>query len=888
MISFSVITAKKPEKISKGFFLEDGQLQSIKGGDLISGQLQTIAVTSIADVATTLQELQPDQAVAWGTCKYKIAEIATNGYIKKSQRSCNSDGIPLISRTRKNFAWPDDTAILMLDYDGQTLAAQELLDALYAICPEIKTAPHLVKASASSFIYHGNEELKGAAGWRVLIAVKAGDDIQRAGKVLWQRAWLAGHGYIKISRSGCLLERSLIDASVWQPERLDFCGGAFCRPPLSQLQPEILVFYPDAPPLDTSTALQSLDGKELKKLARLINAEKAKKKPEARLVEDDYIEKKVKEIRAQSQEIDPAIVKDKYSQAVKNCMLLGNFELLTQCGKKITVAEILKHREQYHETRFADPLEPEYNGDDRIAWANLLCETPYLWSHAHGKRKFTLHACTKEIRVVAGRKREIIAELIELLRISGKLYERGGELVTIKGKQIIQVDVDALHVMIDSLAVWSRWNAKLEKWSVIDAPKTYAVGIFASKHLWHFHELDNIITAPTIAFPEMRLISRPGYDEQSKLFLHVEGEVEEIDTDPDQAAAKAALETLWQPFRLFPFTDDISRGVFLSAILTACVRQSLPTAPGFLITSPTAGSGKSILGACLGILAGENYPAVLPMLKGKEKGDEIRKRLLSVGRAGSQVVTLDNLTGSLESDALCSWLTSEQYEDRLLGSSQKLVVSTKLLFLLNGNNVQMVGDLCRRVLVCRIDPGVEKPYKRAFPFCPKEACREDRQKMIAAGIQLIYYANKHMRELSDRTASFELWSDFVRRAVCGWQQGFADPIDSIDLSYSVDSVTQKLATLQEAVAGVFGHDAWTVAELIAFAESNPANAISERLAAHENLKNALEEVAGMRGEINRRVLGRWLEKHADRIINGLALRRAGKTSNKVLRWQVLK
>jgi hypothetical protein len=348
----------------------------------------------------------------------------------------------------------------------------------------------------------------------------------------------------------------------------------------------------------------------------------------------------------------------------------------------------------------------------------------------------------------------------------------------------------------------------------------------------------------------------------------------------------AALDLLWKPFRYFPFDSDISRGVFLSAILTACVRQSLPTAPGFLITSPTAGSGKSILGACLAILAGEDYPAVLPTLKGKEKGDEIRKRLLSVGRSGSQVVTLDNLTGALESDALCSWLTSEIYEDRVLGSSQKIKVSTKLLFLLNGNNVQMVGDLCRRVLVCRIDPKMEKPYKRAFDFDPKDICRENRLEMVSAALTLIFYGMKSMKKLPDRTASFEFWSDSVRRSVCGWGQGFSDPIDSIDLSYSIDSVTQKLTTIQTAIFAVFERQSWTVADIINYCAEPPHSNNPDTLNSYENLKNSLEEVAGIRGEINRRVLGRWIEKNSDRIVNNLAFRRDGKTSNKVLKWKI--
>jgi hypothetical protein len=46
--------------------------------------------------------------------------------------------------------------------------------------------------------------------------------------VLFKRMWLGGHGYIVISRAGSMLVRSIFDASVFSPERLDFVAGANC------------------------------------------------------------------------------------------------------------------------------------------------------------------------------------------------------------------------------------------------------------------------------------------------------------------------------------------------------------------------------------------------------------------------------------------------------------------------------------------------------------------------------------------------------------------------------------------------------------------------------------------------------------------------------------
>lgn len=51
------------------------------------------------------------------------------------------------------------------------------------------------------------------------------------------------------------------------------------------------------------------------------------------------------------------------------------------------------------------------------------------------------------------------------------------------------------------------------------------------------------------------------------------------------------------------------------------------------------------------------------------------------------------------------------------------------------------------------------------------------------------------------------------------------------------------------------------------------------------MKEVLAEIAGKRGGFNRRRIGRWLARHADRVVDGLVLRRAAGTHN-VERWHI--
>jgi hypothetical protein len=72
------------------------------------------------------------------------------------------------------------------------------------------------------------------------------------GAFFYQRLWEMGHGYVLISHSGQALDRSLIDASVWQPERVDFAAppvlssGLERRPPKPELLGSVPLLTPSA------------------------------------------------------------------------------------------------------------------------------------------------------------------------------------------------------------------------------------------------------------------------------------------------------------------------------------------------------------------------------------------------------------------------------------------------------------------------------------------------------------------------------------------------------------------------------------------------------------------------------------------------------------------
>ena len=873
-IQASLISARNPQLLSKSFRLDaDGKLLKSGGGWMAEGTAEKIRLKSVSELATVLTNLKTDQAFCYGISSYDTAKVLTADELKKHKQN---GGQPTIARTREHFTYPTGPAILMLDYDPQKdetpLTADEFRETLYGIVPAIRTAPHVLSASASSYIYNGAGCLKGPGGWRILVAVEKGADIPRAGDALFKTCWLKGFGHIVISKRGVPLTRSIIDGVVFQPERLDFCAGAKCAPPLAQKRPLPKIYNQDSKPLDSGSALKSLPLDQESEFHKLVAIAKQQAGPEALVIQNAWIEeqaqKKVVDVPENQKEAVLKSFREIFTQALKNQNLLGDFIIHLSGGDTITVGGLLDNPEKYHGARCADPLEPTYRNDDRIGFINLRAAgRPYIWSYAHGGQRFTLHRARETVQIIDGERVGVVHKVLDLMRIAGNHYHRGGEIVTVSSaSDVLPRDRESLLFDLDGLVRFERYDKRSKKNVPCDCKPSIAAGVMAAKGAWGLPELSGVATAPILDPVSGRLIDRDGFDPQSGIML-ILNDVSlwpGIPQEPNVLDVERAVKNLWKPFSEFPFVDSVSRGVMLEILIKTPIRALLPTAPGDCITAPTAACGKTLLAKCAAAIAGDN-PAMLP-----DAGDnaEIRKRLLALLRENRRVLVLDNVVGILESSALCAMLTTETYTDRVLGMSETLSVPTKTLLLVTGNNIQLRGDICRRMLTARIDAEMESPWKRKFNLDPAEYCRINRLELIAAALTILRAGIQNGPEMPDRSASFELWSDTVRRAVClVGDYGLldvADPVNSIDTAYSMDPETQSAETLFAAWWTEFEDRAITVAKLIKRAEwKNEKGELTS-----PDLHAALDEIAGETRGINKRKIGTWIGNHKKRIVGG--------------------
>jgi len=359
-----------------------------------------------------------------------------------------------------------------------------------------------------------------------------------------------------------------------------------------------------------------------------------------------------------------------------------------------------------------------------------------------------------------------------------------------------------------------------------------------------------------------------------------------IPEEPSRDQVRKAMDLLWEVLSTFPYKTPVDVAVMLAACFTSVQRVMLSLAPAFGFGAPRAGTGKGKAAKCVGLLSGHE-PNETPW---SYEPDEQRKMLMSALMAARPCLLLDNINGQMKSDSLCAILTSSSYSDRLLGGNELAAVSTSVLIMATGNNLHVVGDLSRRILVCELDHGVEAPERLRFDFDPVARMRE-RWRIYRAAILTILrgfiVAGRPAGGVGS-VGSYEEWDALIRQCVV-WLRDedlapceLADPADAVTRNYVEDPDTQKLRGLLSRWKCVVGDGPITVGQLVRKADGG--SDITSLGPARE-LKDILCEIAGEGKTINTRRLGRWVERHAGRIVDGLRIVRGGLRSG-IRQWRV--
>ena len=239
--------------------------------------------------------------------------------------------------------------------------------------------------------------------------------------------------------------------------------------------------------------------------------------------------------------------------------------------------------------------------------------------------------------------------------------------------------------------------------------------------------------------PSGVLATEPGYQRESCYFLKLPSGIRlpEVSSYPDEAAITRARNPLvYELLGDFPFVGQPDLANAVAVLLLPFVRLMVdgPT-PLHIVESPTPGTGKGLFVMVLVIPSAGSGPSV--MMEGRDE-DEWRKRITARLIQAPACILIDNVRSRLDSAALSAALTSETWEDRILGHSRTVALPVNCTWLATANNPCLLLEMARRTVSFRLDNGVEKPWKRSGFRHPKLSrwAKENRWELIWVALTL--------------------------------------------------------------------------------------------------------------------------------------------------------
>ena len=428
---------------------------------------------------------------------------------------------------------------------------------------------------------------------------------------------------------------------------------------------------------------------------------------------------------------------------------------------------------------------------------------------------------------------------------------------------------------------FAKWNEKKKGPVPCECPATLAEHYLTKADGWQLKELSGIVEAPTIR-SDGTVLQTPGYDKPSGILYLPNAEFPLIPDRPTRADALAALELLRHVVRGFEFGSPEAESVWLAAAITAVIRRSLRTAPMFAISAPVMGAGKTLAADLLGIIATGHEPAVMSQGGSPE---EDSKRLLSVLLRGDSVTQIDNCERPIEGDALCSILTSPEWQCRILGRSEMSKVRTNTTFIATGNNLTFKGDMSTRALMCKLLPKVERPEERIYGWDAREETRSHRPQLIAAALTIIraYYVAGCPDMAAKPFGRFEQWQAVIQAPLL-WL-GSADPCKSRELVERNDPDRETFGRLIYLWSKAIGERPITTKEITGL---TMVKKLGDGPEGREFFELVCELAPGKGSDsYNAVALGHYLRRKEERMAGGLRLVQGWDKSRNVATWAVV-
>lgn len=376
--------------IGKRFVIgPDGTPQKDVQATFFDGTARVVDAPDAPTLAAILSAMSSRDVLSLG----RLKGARTSSPVKSAKEAGSDDA----TRSLDHFEYAAGPGWLLLDHDTKAMpedVVQRVADlgggvaAIESIWPELANAERVFKPSSSGGVHLAGEDPADATGFHLFTLI---EDARRSKDILdelMRRAWAAGLAWHMISKSGALLPRSIIDASVGSPERLVFTAPPELGPGVYRTPPETVMQRGEALAAPTPTTTGTWRRAEQESRRRL--------KPEAEAIEAEHIDRQAEKIARKTGKTKAESVSIVRSR-VEGRILHDDDVLVVAGGGSERVGDILnRHFAKAGAPKLAlpDPLEPEgYPTGAAIMWQTGFAE-PVLISQAHGiqtKYRFARH-----------------------------------------------------------------------------------------------------------------------------------------------------------------------------------------------------------------------------------------------------------------------------------------------------------------------------------------------------------------------------------------------------------------------------------------------------------------------------------------------------------------
>ena len=333
-------------------------------------------------------------------------------------------------------------------------------------------------------------------------------------------------------------------------------------------------------------------------------------------------------------------------------------------------------------------------------------------------------------------------------------------------------------------------------------------------------KLSGVVHTPIVR-RDGTVLDTPGYDRATGLlYLPPNGlVVRKVPETPTEAQIRKARRKLLEPIKEYQFETLDDRANYLGAMLTPFLKSLVPgVRKMFTIDAHNPGSGKTFLAQGLCTVHGGVFRTEIP-----NESNELRKQITSIlSSTTSPVVAFDNIAGKLSSSILAGLLTSSVWDDRPMGKSRMDHCVNDRMWVVTGNNIQIGGDMPRRVVRIRIRPkGKRLQERQGFTIENLPLWfQENRSDLIWSALVLIraWIVAGRPAGRSAGYDSYKHWIEALRgiMTVAGIEGEFDARGTQAEESVDNDDWSEFL----ESVYEVFGSTEWQATEVLALVEDH--------------------------------------------------------------------